>query len=199
MPLSLEGYAQGVRDLLTEQSEAAAGFTVPEIAGHTPTIMEEFARMIVADPDKRELLKPATPLSGNVAGGFYDLAPHLIAPDNLMLEFIQMADIRTDPDDLGTAFHWKAEHGQLRMKLPTDSMFRSCAVEGSILHVRDVDGSLIADIGAITISGPFIPVIAEDASLTTLPFSLWGAAQAFGAKYLISYREQPRRTRNAQA
>lgn len=193
--LSLYGFATGVRDLLTEASEAAVGFTIPEIAGHTPTICEEFARTIAMDPNRRDLLKPADPFTGTIAGGFYDLAPNMAAPDRWLLDFFHVTEFRKNPDDLGTVFHLVSETSKLRLKRPTDSMFITAAIDGSVLYTRDTTGSLIADLGPITISGPFIPHIDEDALLTTLPFALEGSLQAFGAQYLLGMRPQSRQRR----
>ncbi len=71
-------------------------------------------------------------------------------------------------------------------------MFIGFAVDGSVIYTRDVDGELTNDIGPITISAPFIPVIGEDSANTTLPFALHGSFQSFGAQYLL-------RQRNAKA
>lgn len=193
MALSLLGAAQGIRDLLTSASAAAVGFSIPDIAGHIPTICEEFARTIANDPLRRDLLKPATPFAGTIVAGVYDLAPNIIAPNRLLLDFIHVAEIRKNPDDLGTAFHFDGEASALRLKKPTDAMFIRFAVDGSLLQTRNIDGALDADIGAITISGPFIPVIAEDSASTTLPWSLEGQFQAFGSQYLLRMRPQGKR------
>jgi hypothetical protein len=191
--LSLAGAAQGIRDLLTSASEAAVGFSIPDIAGHIPTICEEFARTIANDPLRRDLLKPTTFFSATVTAGTADLAANEAAPDRWLRDFFHVTEFRKDPDDLGTPFHLLSEIGQLRMSRPTDGMFICGALSGSVLHTRNVDGALDADIGAILFSGPFVPVIGEDSADTTLPLSLEGQFQAFGSQYLLRMRPQTKR------
>jgi hypothetical protein len=77
------------------------------------------------------------------------------------------------------------ERGQLNLKRPTDSMYISATVQGADLWTRNTDGALDADLGDITIMGPFIPTIAENSASTTLRFALEGDFTLFGARYLL--------------
>ena len=185
MSLSVAGAAQGIRDYLTEQSEAAAGFSLPSIAAMLPAISEAFAREIAQDDNKRDLLTPTTAFTNTITGGFCDLATNMASPDLLLLDFVHYGEIRLEPDTLEIPFHWVNERGQLRLRRPTDPFSISCARSGSVLCTRATDGSLIADLGAITISAPFIPVISETAASSTLPFALEGEYLRFGARMVI--------------
>lgn len=184
--LSLLGAAQAIRDRITERSEAAAGFTVPMIAASIPDMLEGFARFIANDPGRRDLLTPGTPFSGTVVGGSYDLATNLVSPNNLLLDYAHVWEIRKDPDVQGVPFHCVGEVGALRLKRPTDVMYPCYAVNGSVLYTRDIDGSLVADMGAITLSGPFIPIIGEAEGDTTLPFSLRGEFFVWSAREVMA-------------
>lgn len=179
--LSLLGAAQGIRDQITSRGEAAVGFPIPDIVAQIPMIVEMFARMIAADPERRNLLIPNAPFESTVADGKADLTPNL-TDDRLLLDY--WADWEVTLADGDEPFHLLSNRAQLRNKRPLETMFIHAAVEGQTLHVRDIDGALDADLGDIRISGPFIPVIAEDAADTTLPSSLEGMFLRFGAQTL---------------
>lgn len=179
--LSLLGCAQGIRDLLTEKSEAVAGFSVPMIAGHIPTIAEAFAREIALSSNKRELLRKdfentivdgTAPLVDNFANGL--LLEHALAWKILLVD---------DPDF--PPFHMIAESSQLRFRRPGEHMFVTAAADSATLYTRDTEGNRDADLGDITIEGAFLPVIAEDPDDTTLPAALHGEFQHFGARFIL--------------
>jgi hypothetical protein len=156
------------------------GYSLASIKGLLPTISEEFARMVADDPVLQEQLRPAVPFANTVTGGVADLSAN-ISTDLMLLDKIQLGEIRLNPDTLGLPFHWVAETGLLAYSRLGDSMFVSCAVQSSKLYTRNIDGSLIADLGAISINAPFIPVIAAAAANSTLPFQLEGSYIEFGA------------------
>lgn len=184
MSISLASMAQGIRDLITEQAEAAVGFSIPMIAGHVPTISEAFARVIAKDPDKRQLLRPLTPFTNTIATGFCDLTSNLVT-DKLLLDLADTWDIRLVSDPAFPPFHYVKERGQLKLKRSTDLMFVSFAIEGPKLYTRNTDGALDASLGDITIVGNYIPLVAEDAADTTLPVALNGDYSQFGARFLL--------------
>lgn len=182
MGLSLSGCAHGIRDLLTEKSEAVAGFSVPMIVGHIPTIAEAFAREIAADVNKRDLLR--TGFQNTIADGVADLTTNLAAGLLLDTALLWKITLNPNPDDF-PPFHMIAEASQLCFKRPGENMFITAAVDSKTLFTRDAAGDRDADLGAIIIDGSFIPVIAEDAAETTLPTSLHGVFQVYGARMLL--------------
>lgn len=184
MSISLLNLSHGIRDLITEKGEAEVGLSIPMIAGMVPTIAEAFARVIAGDPDKRNLLFPVTPFQNTITGGFCDLTGNLV-DDKLLLDYWDSWHVTLVTDSTFPPFHMVRERSQLKLKRPTDSMFICAAIEGQKLWTRNVDGALDADLGDILISGPFIPLIAESAASTTLPFNLEGDFTRFGAMFLL--------------
>lgn len=182
MAISLASAAQRIRDRLTEQSEAVAGYSLASIKALLPGLSEQFARLIVDDPNLAQHLRPATPFANTVVAGVVDLSTNIASPDLLLLDKIVQGEIRLNPDTLGLPFHWCTETAQLAWQRMGDSMFISCAVEGSKLYTRGIDGTLTSDLGAIAISAPFVPVIAATAAASTLPQLLEGAYVDFGAQ-----------------
>lgn len=181
MALSLLGCAQGIRDLLTERSEAVAGVSVPMIAGHIPTVLEAFAREIALNPAKRDLLRKD--FSNTIANGIANLTANIAA--GLLLEHFLTWEITLDDDPDFPPFHMIAEPSQLRFRRPGEHMFITAVAKGSTLYTRDTEGARDADLGDITIRGSFLPVIAEDAANTTLPAVLHGEVQHFGARFIL--------------
>lgn len=181
MALSLLGCALGIRDLITEKSEAVAGFSVPMIVGHIPTIVEAFAREIALNPAKRDLLRKD--FENSIADGVCALAANVA--DGLLIEHALAWEI-TLPDfpDI-PPFHMITEPSQLRLKRAGESMFITAATDGVTLFTRDTEGNRDADLGDIIINGSFLPVIAEDNADTTLPAALHGEVQAFGAGFIL--------------
>lgn len=182
MAISLASAAQRIRDRITERSESAAGYSIASIKGLLPGLSEQFARMIVDDPNLAQHLRPAVSFTNTVVAGVADLSTNIASPNLLLLDKIEQGEIRLSPDTLGLPFHWVQESAQLSWQRLGDSMFVSCVVEGSNLYTRNVDGSLTSLNNAISISAPFIPVIAATAAASTLPFALEGALIEFGAQ-----------------
>lgn len=198
MAISLASAAQRIRDRLTEKSEAVAGYSIVSIKGLIPSLNEEFARMVADDPNLQEHLRPAIPFANTITGGVADLIANIASPDLLLLDKIQLGEIRLNPDTLGLPFHWVAETGLLAYSRLGDSMFVSCAVQSSNLYVRGVDGSLVADLGTIAINAPFVPVIGATAGASTLPHLLEGVYVEFGAaRALHILPSKPARSRAA--
>lgn len=180
--ISLASAAQRIRDRITEKSESAAGYSIASIKGILPTISETFARMVVDDPNLQQHLRPAVPFTNTVTAGVADLSTNIASPNLLLLDKIMMGEIRLSPDTLGLPFHWVQETALLSYQRLGDSMYVSCAVEGSNLYTRNVDGSLTSLSATIGISAPFVPVIAAAAADSTLPRLLEGAYIDFGAQ-----------------
>lgn len=180
--LSLLGCAQGIRDLITEKSEAVAGFSVPMIVGHVPTIAEAFAREIALNQNKRDLLRKD--FENTIADGVADLTANLTA--GLLFEHFLAWEITLNPntDDV-PPFHMIAEPSQLRFRRPNEGMFITASADSLTLYTRDTEGNRDSDLGDIIINGSFLPVIAEDAAETTLPTALEGEIQAFGARFIL--------------
>lgn len=196
MSISLSSAAQRIRDRITEKSESAVGYSIASLKGLIPTLCEEFARMVAVDPMLQEHLRPTVPFSNTITAGVADLAPNIAAPDLLLLDAIMLGEIRLSPDTLGLPFHWVNEQAQLAFQRLGESMFITCAVQGRNLLVRNVDGDLAASLGAISISAPFVPVIAASAASSTLPFELEGAFVNYAAQRVLHvpppYQPRPR-------
>lgn len=182
MALSLLGCAQGIRDLITEKSEAVAGFSIPMIVGHIPSIAEAFAREVALNQAKRDLLRKD--FGNTIVDGICSMTGLYSA--GLLLEHALAWEITldTNPDDL-PPFHMIAEPSQLRFRRPGESMFITAAADNNTLYTRDTAGNRDADLGAITINGSFLPVIAENSAATTLPSPLFGEFQVFGARFIL--------------
>lgn len=183
MSLSLIEAAHAIRDLITEKSEAAVGFSIPMIASHVSTACEPFARMI-ATSDKQELLRPNTPFTNTIVNGSCDLTQNLVI-NKLLLDYALDWEIRLDSDPNFPPFHMIPAASQLIFQRPCESMFITAAVDGQTLRCRNIDGALDADLGGIQIQGNFIPIIAESAAQTTLPVSLEGEFLLFAARMLL--------------
>lgn len=80
-----------VRNLLTEQSPAAAGLALPRIAAILPSALELWARDAFTSPTKRELLKKT--VTASLTNGALDLTPLVDGS----VERINLADLRRAP------------------------------------------------------------------------------------------------------
>jgi hypothetical protein len=186
--------AQRARDLLTEESEAAAGLSVPTIIGLIPTALETYARRKAASDDYEDLLKEYTGIP--IAAGVLDLADLAAALFDPWRAIVYPAADATEPavpvDGPGALAHGRFEAGdgeavyfaqaglKLRFFNPADGELDTLASSDAVVVTNFVPA--IGDV-PVAEPGAFVLELAETAAGQLLP-------QQLGQKVAESLRQR---------
>lgn len=140
------------------------------IMNHVPPALEDLARKVAYDANKRHLLltAPSTTTAALNASGVADLSA-LIANPRVLLDCLKYGTIYPPAGSPSTQPFRVLEHaGQGRLRGVYDALVYKCWVEGSQLHTKSANNNVTPLAGNISFAVPRIP------GLPDVPFALEG-------------------------
>lgn len=168
MSLTTHKAAVMARQLITEDEESTAGYSVPRIQAIVPVALDVWLRAVVQDKGKRELLKQEFTI--DITDGEVDLSDYVDGTEaKIDLKELRRTPIYSDAarhanccgDRLNHAYTWVNSMSQLANDRPLSGDAYACFLEGSRLYIKGgCDGMTAED--AIKFSTASYPTTVAD-------------------------------------